>query len=57
MIVYPVVHKDVVMLRIIPTAAHSLEDVDETIQVFEAIKAKLDKGVYRNTVIEPVVSQ
>ncbi|MEQ6120644.1 pyridoxal phosphate-dependent aminotransferase family protein [Reichenbachiella sp. MALMAid0571] len=57
MIVYPVVPKDVIMLRIIPTAAHSLEDVEETIQVFEAIKDKLDKGVYKNTVIEPIVSQ
>ena len=57
MIVYPVVPKDVIMLRIIPTAAHNLEDVAETIQVFEAIKDKLDKGVYKNTVIEPVVSQ
>ncbi len=57
MIVYPVVPKDVIMLRIIPTAAHSLDDVKETIEVFEAIKDKLDKGVYKNTVIEPVVSQ
>lgn len=57
MIVYPVVPKDVIMLRIIPTAAHSLDDVNETIEVFEAIKDKLDKGVYKNTVIEPVVSQ
>ncbi|MEQ9290109.1 MAG: pyridoxal phosphate-dependent aminotransferase family protein [Cyclobacteriaceae bacterium] len=56
MIVYPVVPKDVIMLRIIPTAAHSLEDVAETIEVFEAIKEKLDQGIYKNTVIEPVVS-
>lgn len=57
MIVYPVVPKDVIMLRIIPTAAHSLEDVEETIGVFEAIKEKLDQGIYKNTVIEPVVSE
>lgn len=48
MIVYPVVPKDVIMLRIIPTAAHSLEDVKETIDAFEKIKKKLDTGVYKN---------
>ena len=55
MIVYPVVPKDVIMLRIIPTAVHTLEDVAETIGVFEAIKDKLDQGVYKNTVIEPAI--
>ena len=46
MIVYPVVPKDVIMLRIIPTAMHTLEDVRETIHAFESIKDKLDNGVY-----------
>ena len=53
MIVYPVVPIDVIMLRIIPTADHSLEDVKETITVFEAVKDKLDTGVYRDA-DEPV---
>lgn len=48
MIVYPVVPKGVIMLRIIPTAAHSMEDVEETISVFEQIKKKLDDGIYQN---------
>jgi glycine C-acetyltransferase len=52
MIVYPVVPKGVIMLRIIPTAAHSLEDVKETLDVFEAIKNKLDTGVYKNAELE-----
>jgi glycine C-acetyltransferase len=43
---YPVVPKGVIMVRIIPTAAHSLEDVQETLEAFEKIKAKLDGGVY-----------
>lgn len=51
MIVYPVVPKGVIMLRIIPTAAHSLDDVKETIEVFEVIKGKLDAGVYRDAEI------
>jgi glycine C-acetyltransferase len=48
-VVYPVVPKDVIMLRLIPTAAHTLEDVQETINAFEKIAAKLDKGLYSKT--------
>lgn len=47
-VVYPVVPKDVIMLRLIPTAVHTLEDVEETIRAFEAVKGKLDSGEYRN---------
>ena len=45
-VVYPVVPKGVIMLRLIPTAVHSLDDVKETITAFEAVAAKLDKGLY-----------
>lgn len=47
-VVYPVVPKDVVMLRIIPTAVHSLEDVNYTVNVFKEIKTKIDNNVYPN---------
>lgn len=46
-VVYPVVPKGVIMLRLIPTAVHTLEDVQETIAAFKAIKHKLDSGEYR----------
>lgn len=46
-VIYPVVPKDIIMLRIIPTASHMLEDVSETITAFEAIKHKLEAGVYK----------
>lgn len=46
-VVYPVVPKDMIMLRLIPTAAHKLEDVEETIRAFQAIKGKLLKGDYK----------
>lgn len=46
-IVYPVVPKGTIILRIIPTASHSLADVEETIVAFEAVKGKLDNGVYK----------
>jgi len=45
-VVYPVVPKGVLMLRIIPTAAHTLEDVKYTIDVFRKVKQKLEKGDY-----------
>jgi glycine C-acetyltransferase len=47
-VIYPVVPKGMIILRLIPTAAHSLEDVNETIAAFEAIKSKLLSGEYKN---------
>ncbi|MCU0420006.1 MAG: aminotransferase class I/II-fold pyridoxal phosphate-dependent enzyme [Cyclobacteriaceae bacterium] len=47
-VIYPVVPKDVIMFRIIPTAAHTLEDVERTLNAFSALKTKLDSGFYRN---------
>ena len=47
-VVYPVVPKDVVMLRLIPTAAHTLADVEYTINIFKEIKRKIDNDVYPN---------
>ena len=46
-VVYPVVPKDIIMLRIIPTAAHTLEDVQFTLDAFSAVSEKLAKGIYR----------
>lgn len=45
-VTYPVVPKDMIILRIIPTAVHSLEDVDYTINAFSEIKDKLTSGKY-----------
>jgi len=45
-VVYPVVPKDVIMLRLIPTAVHQLEDVTYTIETFKKIKVKLEAGEY-----------
>ncbi|RIJ41523.1 aminotransferase class I/II-fold pyridoxal phosphate-dependent enzyme [Pontibacter oryzae] len=50
-VVYPVVPKDVIMLRLIPTAAHTLADVEETISAFEKIAQKLDKGLYSSSAV------
>jgi glycine C-acetyltransferase len=45
-VVYPVVPKGVIMLRIIPTAVHTLDDVSYTIKAFAEVKKKLDAGAY-----------
>ncbi len=46
-VIYPVVPKDVIMFRIIPTAVHTLADVEETLKAFSELKHKLDGGFYR----------
>ncbi|MBN1789147.1 MAG: aminotransferase class I/II-fold pyridoxal phosphate-dependent enzyme [Bacteroidales bacterium] len=48
MVVYPVVPKDVVMLRIIPTSAHTLQDVEYTVNSFAEIQEKLKAGKYKS---------
>ncbi len=52
---YPVVPKGVIMLRLIPTAMHSLEDVEYTIKAFSEIKNRLDSGKYADGKIAPMV--
>src|SRR6056297_846296 len=46
-VVYPVVPKDTIMLRLIPTAVHTLDDVNETLEAFTKIRGKLEAGEYR----------
>lgn len=45
-VTYPVVPKGVILLRLIPTAVHTDEDVKYTIESFSTIKAKLENGEY-----------
>ncbi|MFM7769285.1 MAG: aminotransferase class I/II-fold pyridoxal phosphate-dependent enzyme, partial [Bacteroidota bacterium] len=46
-VVYPVVPKDVIMLRLIPTVVHTLEDVNYTIDCFKKVREKLEAGDYK----------
>lgn len=45
-VIYPVVPRDVVMLRLIPTAVHTLDDVKYTVDAFREIKRKVDNDIY-----------
>jgi len=46
-VVYPVIPKGMILLRLIPTAAHTFEDIDLTIKAFSTVAEKLKSGVYR----------
>ncbi|MBL0104041.1 MAG: aminotransferase class I/II-fold pyridoxal phosphate-dependent enzyme [Bacteroidetes bacterium] len=46
MVVYPVVPKGIIILRLIPTAVHTLEDVTYTIEAFRKAYVKLKAGEY-----------
>ncbi|RFS20969.1 pyridoxal phosphate-dependent aminotransferase family protein [Chitinophaga silvatica] len=45
-VVYPVIPKGQIIYRLIPTAAHSDEDIELTLKAFSETKAKLDQKVY-----------
>lgn len=45
-VTYPVIPKGMIIFRIIPTAAHSMEDVEYTLKAFAEVKEKLAKGYY-----------
>ncbi len=54
-IVYPVIPKGMIILRIIPTAMHTLEDVEMTLEAFDAVKSKQNEGVYREAGLEGAI--
>ncbi len=45
-VVYPVIPKGHIIYRLIPSAAHTDQDIEETLLAFSATKAKLDAGAY-----------
>ncbi|PKP50343.1 MAG: 8-amino-7-oxononanoate synthase [Bacteroidetes bacterium HGW-Bacteroidetes-11] len=51
-VTYPVVPKGVILLRIIPTAVHTLEDVTYTINAFKEVRQKLNAGAYANVMYD-----
>ncbi len=57
MVVYPVIPKGMIILRLIPTAVHTLEDVKYTIESFSKIKDKLYGGEYASDKIREGFSQ
>ena len=46
-VVYPVIPKGIILLRMIPTTTHTIEDINETLTAFDAIREKLENGTYK----------
>jgi glycine C-acetyltransferase len=53
-VIYPVIPKGQLLLRLIPTASHTLEDVEYTIKAFSEVRKKLEAGKYVSSKIAQV---
>jgi glycine C-acetyltransferase len=53
-VVYPVIPKGMIILRLIPTAAHTDEDIQATLEAFTAVGQKLKSGTYKAWVPEVI---
>jgi len=49
---YPVIPKGMILLRLIPTAVHTLEDVEYTIKAYKEVRKKLEAGAYANVMYD-----
>ncbi len=54
MVIYPVVPKGDILLRLIPTSMHNLDDVQETIAAFTECRAKLEAGEYKSDTFQDI---
>lgn len=54
-VVYPVIPKGMIILRLIPTASHTEEDIQITLDAFSAVREKMQAGVYKAFVPEVLV--
>ena len=50
MVIYPVIPKGMIIFRIIPTAVHTLDDVQRTLDAFKEIRRKLQDGYYSDEI-------
>ena len=48
-VVYPVIPKGLILLRLIPTSSHNEEDINETLDAFASIREKLESGIYKRS--------
>ena len=51
-VIYPVIPKGQILLRLIPTAAHSLEDVQRTLDAYTQMAEKLKAGYYKENKLQ-----
>lgn len=53
-VVYPVIPKGMILLRLIPTAVHIQDDIDQTLVAFKIVSERLANGKYKGAMINPV---
>jgi len=46
-VVYPVIPKGLILIRLIPTTSHNSKDIQETLDAFSSIRDRLDSGLYK----------
>ncbi|HBR53684.1 MAG TPA: 8-amino-7-oxononanoate synthase [Flavobacteriaceae bacterium] len=46
-VVYPVIPKGLILLRMIPTASHTMQDIEEILEAFDSIRERLENGTYK----------
>ncbi len=46
-VVYPVIPRGLILLRLIPTASHTIKDIEVTLEAFSSIREKLNNGTYK----------
>ena len=51
-VIYPVIPKGLIMLRLIPTATHTLDDVNRTLEAYKEVREKLHSGYYQNYLVD-----
>jgi len=56
-VVYPVIPKGMILLRLIPTANHTMEDIEETLNAFSAVSEKLKSGAYQQAEVATLWNQ
>jgi len=56
-VTYPVIPKGMILLRLIPTAVHTLEDVEYTINAFKKVREKLEAGEYEDVLKEAPIDK
>jgi len=54
-VIYPVIPKGLIMLRLIPTAAHSMDDVQRTLDAYSEMAEKLKSGFYKKAKLEVAI--
>lgn len=54
-VIYPVIPKGLILLRLIPTAAHSMDDVQRTLDAYSEMAGKLKSGYYKKDKLEVAV--